>query len=228
MHRIQVSEGPPSTPLPCEYFDLIGGTDIGGLAVLMFGRLRMPIDDAIAAFSHFVDAVWARGRKHRGEDKFKASKLEKVIKDIVKAASGDVDALMVGGPADRDGDVGHDFVCAMLAGNQNTSIFTLFRTYVARTNPSPDCAVWEAVYATMALPGGHFKPASITTRGMSQHYIGGAMGANNPARRGLREAEALFPTDHLAILISIGTGHPGTTTVAGDGGTVGAGDINAI
>ena len=29
------------TPLPCEYFDLIGGTCTGGLIAIMLGRLRM-------------------------------------------------------------------------------------------------------------------------------------------------------------------------------------------
>ena len=31
----------PETPLPCQYFDLIGGTGTGGMIAIMLGRLRM-------------------------------------------------------------------------------------------------------------------------------------------------------------------------------------------
>lgn len=30
MHRIKAEEGLPEPPLPCEYFDLIGGSSTGG------------------------------------------------------------------------------------------------------------------------------------------------------------------------------------------------------
>jgi patatin-like phospholipase/acyl hydrolase len=33
--------GATETPLPCQYFDLIGGTGTGGLIAIMLGRLGM-------------------------------------------------------------------------------------------------------------------------------------------------------------------------------------------
>jgi patatin-like phospholipase/acyl hydrolase len=42
------SESPPK---PCDYFDMIGGTSTGGLIALMLGRLRMGVDECIAAYT---------------------------------------------------------------------------------------------------------------------------------------------------------------------------------
>ena len=41
MREIQRLNGDSHPPLPCEYFDLIGGTSTGGLIAIMLGRLRM-------------------------------------------------------------------------------------------------------------------------------------------------------------------------------------------
>jgi patatin-like phospholipase/acyl hydrolase len=44
--QVSSNETPSKTPLPCEYFDLIGGSGTGGLIAIMLGRLRMvnPVD----------------------------------------------------------------------------------------------------------------------------------------------------------------------------------------
>jgi serine/threonine protein kinase len=41
MAEIRVQTKAMETPLPCEYFDLIGGSGTGGLIAIMLGRLRM-------------------------------------------------------------------------------------------------------------------------------------------------------------------------------------------
>jgi patatin-like phospholipase/acyl hydrolase len=40
-----------NTPLPCQYFDLIGGTGTGGLIAIMLGRLRMVFSTSNGIFN---------------------------------------------------------------------------------------------------------------------------------------------------------------------------------
>ncbi|KAJ7479563.1 hypothetical protein FB451DRAFT_951443, partial [Mycena latifolia] len=50
MYRIKNKLGLDTTPAPCEYFELIGGSGTGGIIALMLGRLRMSIADTISAY----------------------------------------------------------------------------------------------------------------------------------------------------------------------------------
>ncbi|KIJ50219.1 hypothetical protein M422DRAFT_159712 [Sphaerobolus stellatus SS14] len=58
MDRVQSQEKLSSTPLPCEYFDMIGGTSTGGIIALMLGRLRMSINDVIDCYEQLTKAVF--------------------------------------------------------------------------------------------------------------------------------------------------------------------------
>lgn len=58
MEEIQRQSGAEDTPLPCQCFDLIGGTSTGGLIAIMLGRLRM-VGPRITSF--LTDAVVCRG-----------------------------------------------------------------------------------------------------------------------------------------------------------------------
>jgi hypothetical protein len=58
MERITVQEGLETTPLPCEWFDLIVGTSTGGLIALMLGRLKMTVSDAIDAYNQLSGKVF--------------------------------------------------------------------------------------------------------------------------------------------------------------------------
>ena len=106
MERIQAREHREETPLPCDYFDLIGGTSTGGLVVafivirvfcvltyacllssliaLMLGRLGMSVENAVRCYGTLSGTVFSDMKQAWGDGRFKASQLEKVIKEIVK------------------------------------------------------------------------------------------------------------------------------------------------
>jgi predicted acylesterase/phospholipase RssA len=82
-----------------------------------------------------------------------------------------------------------------------------FRTYSVRGS-SLNPTIVEAVCATMAVPS-FFLPVKIGPRLRQQSFIGGPLGANNPARELLKEASAIFgPNRRLAQVLSIGSGLP--------------------
>ena len=114
MQRIKHEANLDDVPLPCAYFDMIGGTSTGGWVVvvpeimlcaytrpsrrviaIMLGRLRMSVSDAIRCYDSFSEKVFSKGKKVVGDGKFKASILEDVIKEIVEEKTGDTDTRMM-------------------------------------------------------------------------------------------------------------------------------------
>jgi len=47
-------------PMPCDYFDMIGGTSTGGLIALMLGRLRMSVEDCISTYQDMMEDVFGK------------------------------------------------------------------------------------------------------------------------------------------------------------------------
>ena len=60
MEEIQRREDLDSAPLPCEYFDLIGGTSTGGIIAIMLGRLRMVMSFSLV----LMRSPWMNVSKH--------------------------------------------------------------------------------------------------------------------------------------------------------------------
>jgi len=68
----------------------------------MLGRLGMSVDKAIRCYGSLTGDVFSH--EQTGQDgKFNASRLEKVIKDIVKAETGQADERMLGTAPDGKG-----------------------------------------------------------------------------------------------------------------------------
>ncbi|KAF8609875.1 FabD/lysophospholipase-like protein [Ceratobasidium sp. AG-I] len=206
MRRIQAKLGLSTTPRPCEYFDLMAGTGIGGLVVIMLGRLRMTIDEAMDWFNEIVTLVFG-SKKLWGNGAFKASVFVEVVGRMAVMHAGSATAPMIEPQASES--ACKTVVCAMSADSMVGALPTLFRSYESTKNRAPDCTIVQAARATTAKPG-IFKPVEIVDHGVRLSYIDGGLGCNNPTARMLDEAEFVFPSQHAQSIISLGTGqtHP--------------------
>ncbi|KAJ7157813.1 hypothetical protein C8R46DRAFT_1040077 [Mycena filopes] len=192
-------------PLPCDYFDLIGGTSTGGLIAILVGRLRMSVDDAIACYVEFSKKVLGKTKSTLGEGRYSATIFENIVKTLVRKRTGDAETPLLDDGA--LGGVCKTFVCARRAEAIEYGKAELFRSYQS-TNPAVACTIWQAARATSAAPT-FFKRVAIGP--VQEQFIDGGMGVNNPAKQLLAEADAAFPNRQIACLISIGTGWTGTT-----------------
>ncbi|KAJ7770415.1 acyl transferase/acyl hydrolase/lysophospholipase [Mycena metata] len=208
MWKLKGVEDLPEVPRPCDYFDLIGGTSTGGLIALMLGRLQMSVEDAVKAYGELSKEVFSDVKSKGHDGRFKASKLEKAIKQIVggHSASQDPDE----GIKDTRENACKIFVCTM--NTANMSLPVLFRTYDAPDHPAMDCTIWQAGRATSAAPT-FFKRIQIGPSGIEEAFLDGGIGQNNPTATLLREAEVVFPDRHIAVIISLGTGQPHTINI---------------
>ena len=59
------------------------------IIALMLGRLRMGVETAIDTYNSLAQQVFSDQKRWPGDGKFKATKLEEVIKSIVRDVTGD-------------------------------------------------------------------------------------------------------------------------------------------
>ncbi|KAJ7348032.1 FabD/lysophospholipase-like protein [Mycena albidolilacea] len=208
MNKLKVEENLLAVPHPCDYFDLIGGTGTGGLIALMLGRLRMSVEDAVKAYGQLVKEVFSDVKPPGSDRRFKASKLERAIKEIVRARSASQDPEE--GLEDTRENACGTFVCTATAANMSLPV--LLRTYNTCEHQAMDCTIWQAGRATSAAPT-FFKQIQIGHPGVEEAFLDGGMGHNNPTTALLLEAKVLFPEKQIACIISLGTGQPHTINI---------------
>ena len=81
----------------------------------------------------------------------------------------------------------------------------VFRTYSSRGS-SLNPTIVDAICATISVPS-HFLPTKIMSRPVEHNFVGGPLGANNPTRELLKEADATHGNDgRVTQIISIGGG----------------------
>jgi predicted acylesterase/phospholipase RssA len=219
MEEIERKSGAEKTPLPCEYFDLIGGTSTGGLIAIMLGRLRMvrsrngvankSIEECIAKYIELAETVFnidnvIAGTIPTGDDRcrFDASILEGVIKKLVKEKLGDENATMA--PAHAEGPFCPTYVVAMSASNADGPP-TLFRSYRCDGFNANKCTIWQAARATSAAPS-FFRRMFVDVPTPGGWFIDGGVRFNNPSELALAEARRFWMPVKRFCLVSVGTG----------------------
>ena len=85
MQKIKFASNMPEDPLPTEYFDMIGGTNTGGIIAIMLGRLRMSVDECIKAYIDLSSEVFGQGNKKHilAKTKFSADALEAAMGKVI-------------------------------------------------------------------------------------------------------------------------------------------------
>ncbi|KAI0755384.1 acyl transferase/acyl hydrolase/lysophospholipase [Daedaleopsis nitida] len=196
--------------LPCEVFDLIGGTSTGGYIAIMLGRLRMSIDECLATYEGFMKQIFDKGWWEKNKNFVKngyfysGDELEGIIKGLVEKKLGDANAPLVD-PADPNPRC-KVFCMAVHQQAVNNRAPVFLRSY---TNPQekselPSIKVWQAARATSAAPA-YFKPIMVD----GFKLVDGGLGANNPMGWLWNEVLGVFgPVRPIDCFLSLGTGIP--------------------
>ncbi|KAG8746892.1 hypothetical protein FRC12_014188 [Ceratobasidium sp. 428] len=194
-------------------FKMMAGTGTGGLIACMLVLLGLDIDQAITAYSKLVESVFSEKKSisMSGSGTFKAGKLEEELKNMVREATGDEDALMM--RTQHNEDDCKVMVFAMSEHNMNASTPCIFRSYQGPGNQMPNCPIWQVLRATMAHPElfKSFQVGEAST--VPEWLVGGDVACSNPTLHVLAEFSALYPELHVASIVCIGAGHARTIQI---------------
>ncbi|CAE6536450.1 unnamed protein product [Rhizoctonia solani] len=210
MSRIESLKGEPVKP--ADWFDVIAGTGTGGVNACMLGKLGMSIEEAVRSYTELTETVFSNKRKGAMSSRaaYKSTALKESLQEIIRATTGDGETKMIAG-ASQSNDC-NTLIFATLKDHMNASIPIIFRSYEAKANRAPNCAIWEALYATMAHPD-FFKSIDIAENSLKYTFVGGELGNSNPLAHVLAEVRELYPGRYVSCIMSIGAGYAHTIRI---------------
>ncbi|PVG01551.1 TPR-like protein [Serendipita vermifera] len=208
MDRVQFDMYPEDMDkvvLPCDYFDLIGGSDTGGLISIMLSVLHMSVEETMEDFAAICERVYAPTGLEPAQ---RTTLLRNCLESIFIKKKLDLGMRMAQSQGSHRS---KGFAIATIKENVQTKI--KFRTYRNRTGAPLDITVLDAMMATCASP--NFEPVTIGTSFRRKTYLSGPFSCRNPIRELIAEAHDLSPSpeeEYIATLVSLGAGHPGIIT----------------
>ncbi|KAF1981822.1 FabD/lysophospholipase-like protein, partial [Aulographum hederae CBS 113979] len=189
---------------PCDYFNYIVGTSVGGFEAIMLGRLQMKIEDCLLEFRRLGQDVFGKRRALKW-NQYSHEKLEAVISRVVDDYCRDGrrgSPLRMNHPTVDEAYMFRSYPCM---GNERPKIDN---TRVLNAGDNGPVYIGQAARATSAAPH-YFREALIN----GSRFIDGGVTTNNPSRRAYWEAKYMHRqrkhgADGPAIgaIISIGTG----------------------
>ncbi|KAH8802354.1 acyl transferase/acyl hydrolase/lysophospholipase [Flagelloscypha sp. PMI_526] len=230
--RLQHDLDLPKEPLPCDIFDVIGGSGSGGIIAILLGRLHLGVDDAIRCFILIVEALHdelnePQAVAKKGLRECPASLLHSIL-CLLRWLSGHISTKSERSKRYQDKLKTHlgenstsrmretdlrckTFVCAMPRVVLAEGLPVCYRNYRSREDNTFDCDVWEAAYATTA--DATILDAIVIGEGMtSETVVDAGLGFSNPVEMVLDEIERLYPSpDHTMCVLSLGVGHGGSS-----------------
>ncbi|KAI0415258.1 acyl transferase/acyl hydrolase/lysophospholipase [Xylaria grammica] len=221
MRKVAETENRLDVVRPCDYFDLIGGTNTGGIIAIMLGRLGMTVNACIQAYKKVAAQAFTPkiGRflpaSPRGS--FSAKALESAIKQVIRENCVEEGCRQGGSTGESCPHEGMTFygdsptktaVVAITKENVNAEP-TLLKSYDNSPNYR-SCSIWQVARATSAATT-FFK--SIRIGRDEVEFIDAGFGYNNPCELIIREAERIFLAGGELKILSIGTGIGDVVTI---------------
>ncbi|KAG8724092.1 hypothetical protein FRC09_000370, partial [Ceratobasidium sp. 395] len=210
MKKIQIKEGLGEQPLVEDHFDIIAGAGTGAIIATLVGRLGMTTKQAVATFARLSNEGFSY-EKLVAAQTFKASKLEKIVKDIVRERTGNEDEPML--YQDTNSRRCRVMVFAASKHNMKSGTRTIIRSYHTSANPAPNCTIWQALLAATALPG-TFELTKIAGQGDFYSFVDLAMGCGNLIKHVVAEVKRIYPNRRVTAITSIDTGPPCTIRIS--------------
>ncbi|KAH8823074.1 acyl transferase/acyl hydrolase/lysophospholipase [Flagelloscypha sp. PMI_526] len=238
--RLQHDLDLPSEPLPCDIFDVIGGSGSGGVIAILLGRLHLSIDNAVNIFILIAKALRDELDQYQGFSKklFREcpNNLLHSLLYLLRWLSGNVSTKKERSKRYQNNLKTHlgeqsnsgmrepnlrckTFVCAMPRVVLAEGLPVCYRNYRSREDHTFDCSIWEAAYATTAYPKilGAIKIGEGMT---SETIVDAGLGFSNPVEIVLDEIESLYSSSDSEIcVLSLGVGHGGSSGRSSEDGS---------